>query len=180
MVHEAFFGTFFYSDTRAYLILLHESLDDAVVTFLNYGTGSALDLSQGGKDNGTPVIGYQYHGGNNQRWKLEKVDQGTAWPTWIIRNVQAETNLDLYNGGKDNGTKITGWGGATTNNTNAHQLWRLVTADDLGRVFMIQNVGTGTYVDLLNGNSANSTKISGWAGNVESKNPHQLWRVLRY
>ncbi|KAI1138464.1 carbohydrate-binding module family 13 protein [Hypoxylon sp. FL0543] len=155
-------------------------LDGAVVTFFNYGTGTCLDLSDGGKDNGTPVIGYQYHGGANQQWRLERVDKSAVWPTWVIRNVQTSTNLDLYLGGKDNGTKITGWAGATTDNTNSHQLWRLVTADPAGRVFMIQNVGTGTYVDLYNGSSANSTKITGWAGVVESKNHHQLWRVMRY
>ncbi|KAI1377169.1 carbohydrate-binding module family 13 protein [Hypoxylon crocopeplum] len=156
-----------------------DSLDGAVVSFFNYGTGTCLDLSQGGTQNGTHIIGYQFHGGKNQQWKLERVDKSDVWPTWVIRNVQANTNMDLYNGGKDNGTRINGWAGAQTNNTNDHQLWRLVTADTKGRVFMIQNVGTGTYVDLLNGNPANSTQISGWAGNVESKNPHQLWRVLR-
>ncbi|KAI2464250.1 carbohydrate-binding module family 13 protein [Annulohypoxylon bovei var. microspora] len=131
-----------------------------------------------GKQNGTSVIGYQYHGGNNQRWKLQKVDTSTVWPTWVIRNVETNTNLDLYNGGKENKTKITGWAGAEAENSNPHQLWYLVTADDEGRVFMIQNVGTGTYVDLFNGNSANSTQITGWAGQVERKNPHQLWRIL--
>ncbi|KAI1442052.1 carbohydrate-binding module family 13 protein [Annulohypoxylon stygium] len=157
-----------------------DSLDGAVVSFLNYGTGTAVDLSQSGNDNGTPVIGYQFHGGENQQWKLLKVDNSSVWPTWVIRNVKTNTNLDLYNGGNENGTKITGWAGAQANNTNSHQLWYLVTADTAGRVFRIQNVGTGTYVDLLNGNSANSTQISGWAGSVETKNPHQLWRVLRY
>ncbi|KAI1097786.1 carbohydrate-binding module family 13 protein [Jackrogersella minutella] len=156
-----------------------DTLDGAVVSFFNYGTGTALDLSNGGTQNGTAVIGFQYHGGKNQQWKLQKVDSSSVWPTWVIRNVQSNTNLDLYNGGKDDGTKISGWAGAATQNTNSHQLWYLVSADPAGRVFMIQNVGTGTYADLLNGNSANSTQVSGWEGRVESKNPHQLWRILR-
>ncbi|KAI1094297.1 carbohydrate-binding module family 13 protein [Rostrohypoxylon terebratum] len=130
-----------------------ESLDGAIVSFLNYGTGSALDLSKAGRDNGTSVIGYQFHGGENQQWRLHKVDKSSVWPKWVIEN---------------------------TYSTNNHQLWYLVTADTAGRVFRIQNVGTGTYVDLLNGSSDNGTKISGWSGSVEAKNPHQLWRVLRY
>ncbi|KAI0884122.1 carbohydrate-binding module family 13 protein [Annulohypoxylon maeteangense] len=157
-----------------------QSLDGAVVSFLNYGTGTAIDLTKGGKQDGTPVIGYEYHGGENQKWKLQKVDKSTVWPTFTIRNVQADTNLDLYQGGKEDGTKITGWAGPATENINSHQLWYFVTADDAGTVFMIQNVGTGTFVDLLNGNAANSTEISGWGGYVQNKNPHQLWRVVRH
>ncbi|KAI4864545.1 carbohydrate-binding module family 13 protein [Hypoxylon rubiginosum] len=155
-----------------------DSLDGAIVSFLNYGTGTCIDLSGGGKANGTQIIGYQFHGGKNQQWRLCKVNNDAIWPVWIIRNVHTNTNLDLYNGIHDNGAKVSGWtGGESTTNTN--QLWRLVTADTKGRIFMIQNVGTGTYVDLMNGNRANSTQICGWAGNVESQNPHQLWRVLR-
>ncbi|KAL7624868.1 hypothetical protein AAE478_004082 [Parahypoxylon ruwenzoriense] len=156
-----------------------DSLDGAVVSFFNYGTGTCLDLTEGNSANGTPIIGFQFHGGQNQQWRLLKNENNSVWPTWVIRNVKSDTNVDLYNGGEGNGTRINGWAGAASKNPNNHQLWRLVTADTKGRVFMIQNVGTGTYVDLLNGNSANGTQISGWAGNVESKNPHQLWRVLR-
>ncbi|KAI1451580.1 carbohydrate-binding module family 13 protein [Annulohypoxylon moriforme] len=154
-------------------------LDGAVVSFLNYGTNSSLDLSGGGTDDGTAVIGYEFHNGDNQWWKLEKVNQTVAWPTWVIRNVQSNTNLDLYLGGSENGTKITGWGGDETNNINLHQLWYLVTADDTGSVFLIQNVGTGTYVNLNDGNAANGAAISGWAGSVEKKDPNQLWRLSR-
>ncbi|KAI0893049.1 carbohydrate-binding module family 13 protein [Annulohypoxylon nitens] len=152
-------------------------LDGAVVSFLNYGTNSSLDLRAGGTADGTDVIGYQFHNGDNQYWKLEKIEQSLAWPTWVIRNVQSNTNLDLYLGGGENGTKITGWAGPETNNINKHQLWYLVTADDTGSVFLIQNVGTGTYVDLNNGNATNGAKISGWTGSVQQKNPNQLWRL---
>ncbi|KAI1086702.1 carbohydrate-binding module family 13 protein [Rostrohypoxylon terebratum] len=151
------------------------SLDGAVVSFLNYGTNSSLDLSHGGTADGTDVIGYKFHNGDNQYWKLEKIDQTVAWPTWVIRNVQSNTNLDLYLGGSANGTKITGWAGPEKNNINKHQLWYLVTADDTGNVYMIQNVGTGTYVDLNGGNAANGAKITGWSGSVRQKNPNQLW-----
>ncbi|KAI1396500.1 carbohydrate-binding module family 13 protein [Hypoxylon fuscum] len=154
-----------------------DSLDGATVSFLNYGSGTCVDLAGGETKNGTKIIGYQFHGGKNQQWKLLKVDKSSVWPTWVIRNVHTNTNMDLYNGGNDNGAKINGWAGGEAT-TNDHQLWRLVTADTNGRVFMIQNVGTGTYVDLLNGNSANSTQIGGWAGDIQSKNPHQLWRIL--
>ncbi|RYP14270.1 hypothetical protein DL765_006499 [Monosporascus sp. GIB2] len=154
-----------------------DALDGAIVSFLNYGTGTAIDLTEGKPQNGTPIIGYQFHGLENQQWKLERVDDNPVWPSWMIRNVKTGTYIDLYNGGSSNGTKITGWSGG--NNGNQHQLWRLVSADPSGRVLMIQNIGTGTYIDLLNGNPANLAQISGWEGHIESRNPHQLWRILR-
>lgn len=56
-------------------------------------------------------------------------------PTVIGRTDFIIANLDLYNGIHDNGAKVSGWtGGESTTNTN--QLWRLVTADTKGRIFM--------------------------------------------
>ncbi|KAI1282354.1 carbohydrate-binding module family 13 protein [Xylaria sp. FL0933] len=152
-----------------------DDLDGAIVSFLNYGTGTALDLSDGKTDNGTPLVGWQFHGGENQQWKLERVDSSPVWPTWKLRNIKSGTYVELDDGKSANGTTIQGWQKKENNN----QLFRLVSADPMGRVFMIQNVASGTYIDLLNGNPANSTKITGWAGILEIKNAHQLWRVLR-
>ncbi|XXG94165.1 hypothetical protein Hte_000417 [Hypoxylon texense] len=151
------------------------SLDGATVSFFNYETGTCIDLTDGAEARGTPVTGYQFHSGKNQQWVLHKANEDATGPIWVIRNVQSNTNLDLYEGGSDNGTKISGWdGGETTDNPN--QLWRLVVIK--GVVVMIQNVGTGTFVDLRDGNGANSTEISGWEGNTDNNNPHQLWRIL--
>ncbi|OTA99445.1 carbohydrate-binding module family 13 protein [Hypoxylon sp. CI-4A] len=155
------------------------NLDGAIVTFFNYGTGTVIDLAGGGKDNETGVIGYQFHTGKNQQWRLHVTDATDPNNLkWVIRNVASQTNLDLYQGGKENGTKITGWGGSEANTTNDHQLWHLVPAAAAQgyQVLKIQNAGTGTFVDLKDGNSANGTEIFGWA---DAGNNNQLWRVLR-
>lgn len=147
----------------------------AVVAFINVTAGTCLDLKASDPTNGTPVIGYQYNRTKNQQWKLEKVDYKSYWPVFMLRNVQTGTYMDLYNGGKDNGTAVVGWAGGNT--TNTHQLWRFVNADPNGNLVMIQNVGSNTYIDLYLGSSENLTKITGWAGSVDSENPHQLWKV---
>ncbi|KAI1390589.1 carbohydrate-binding module family 13 protein [Hypoxylon trugodes] len=171
-----------------------DSLDGAVVCFFNYGTGTCIDLTEG-----KPSTPFRLASSNS----LCKAIRPTPLPSLGTSTTLVKTsighfiesiiapfgphdwadlavaNMDLLNGGKADGTKINGYSGPATNNTNLHQLWRLVSADPAGRVIMIQNVGTGTYVDLLNGNSANSTQISSYSGNVEAKNEHQLWRVLR-
>jgi hypothetical protein len=153
--------------------------DGAIVSLLNYGTGSALDLDNGRTTNGTNVIGWQYHGGKNQQWRLRKVAFSGAWSTWKLENVQSGTLLDLTEGNRGNGTRIQGWSGSTTSADNKNQLWRLVTADTGGRVVIIQNIGTGTLVDLKEGNNRNGTQVQAWEGRVENQNPNQLWRVLR-
>lgn len=35
--------------------------------------------------------------------------------------------MDLYNGGRENGTEIVGWAGGDANND--HQRWRFITGD---------------------------------------------------
>ncbi|KAI0139561.1 carbohydrate-binding module family 13 protein [Hypoxylon sp. NC0597] len=159
---------------------LFDSLDGAIVSFFNYGTGTCLDLTDGGTDDNTPITGCQFNNGDNQKWRLIRAGESALWPTWVIRNVQSETNVDLYYGGQEDGTKITGWKGTEADNTNPNQLWSFVTADPSGRVFMIQNSKTATYVNLTNGDPANGAEISGWGGNVESKDSNQLWRILRF
>ncbi|KAK5636637.1 hypothetical protein RRF57_012349 [Xylaria bambusicola] len=154
----------------------NDPLDGAIVSFINYGTGTALDLTGGNSKNETPIIGYQFHGGANQQWRLEQADSSTVWPTWKLINVATKTVVDLAFGGANNGNPIIGQENQANNN---NQLWHLVSADPLGRVVMIQNIGTGTYIDLFNGSSANLTKITGWAGSIQDKNPNQLWRILR-
>ncbi|KAF7558983.1 hypothetical protein G7046_g5168 [Stylonectria norvegica] len=154
-----------------------ESLDGAVVSILNRKSGTALDLKlSGASKDDNPIFGFAFHGGQNQQWKLEKVNNGSLWPVWMIKNVKYGTYVDLYGSGTANGTKVSGWAGGSTNNT--HQLWRLITADTKGRVFLFQNVGSNTYLDLSNGNGAPRTPIQGWQGTAAFNNPNQQWRIL--
>ncbi|KAJ1325522.1 RICIN domain-containing protein [Microdochium nivale] len=153
--------------------------DGTVISLINYGAGTALDLTASNPKNGTPVIGYNYNGTSNQHWKLVKVPYSGSkvWPTWFLINQATGTALDLLDGGQENGTEIVGWTNGAASKTNPHQLWRLITADTNFDVVAIQNVGTNTFVDLYNGGTENSTKVVGWAGDVSNQNPHQLWKV---
>ncbi|KAH7029458.1 ricin B lectin domain-containing protein [Microdochium trichocladiopsis] len=158
--------------------MVHQFRNGSTLAFINYGTGTCLDLTASDPKSGTPVIGYRYNGTSNQHWKLVKVDYAGAkvFPVYWLINQATGTALDLLNASKENGTQINGW---TTGDgkPNPTQLWRLVTTNANGAVVMIQNVGSGTFVDLYLGNAADRTKITGWAGNIAEENPHQLWRV---
>ncbi|KAK6071982.1 hypothetical protein SCUP234_09471 [Seiridium cupressi] len=151
----------------------------ATVAFKNVGTGTCIDLTESNPADNTHIIGYQYNGTKNQHWRLEQVGTTGPWPVYMIKNLATGTYIVLPNGGKDSGTPIVGWQGGNT--SNDHQRWRFITADpDTGEVVMIQNVGTGTFIDLYNGGSANSTKILGWAGEpgVNAANTPQQWKVV--
>ncbi|CAM1511936.1 Fc.00g094490.m01.CDS01 [Cosmosporella sp. VM-42] len=128
------------------------SLDGAIVSIINRKSGTAVDLKlAGGSKNDTPIFGYRFHGGKNQQWKLKMVDNGSPWPVWMLKNVKFGTYMDLFGSGTANGTKVVGWSGGTT--TNQNQLWRLITADPNCQLFMLQNVGSNTYLDLAGGKS---------------------------
>ncbi|KAK6070658.1 hypothetical protein SCUP515_08267 [Seiridium cupressi] len=140
----------------------------ATVAFKNVGTGTCIDLTESNPADNTPIIGYQYNGTKNQHWRLERVGTTGPWPVYMIKNLATGMVHRLSDGR----------GGNTSND---HQRWRFITADpDTGEVVMIQNVGTGTFIDLYNGGSANSTKILGWAGEpgVNAANTHQQWKVV--
>ncbi|KAH7305848.1 ricin B lectin domain-containing protein [Stachybotrys elegans] len=151
-----------------------ESLDGAIVSFLNYHSGTAIDLKvSGGAERGNTVFGYPFHGKKNQQWKLERVENKSIFPVFMIRNVQFHTCIDM------NGTEshVMGWPGGDP--TNVHQLYRLIAADTKGRVFAIQNVGTNHCIDLLHGSREPRAAIQGTPTAPDLSNTHQLWRVLR-
>ncbi|KAI1345855.1 carbohydrate-binding module family 13 protein [Xylaria sp. FL0043] len=152
-----------------------DPLDGAVVVFLNYATGTCIDLPHGSPENETPLIGFQFHAGENQQWKIQRADSSTVWPAYKLINVQSSTCMDLTNGNPANGTLVIGQVNQPNNN---NQLWRLVSADPLGRVYMIQNVAGSTYIDLAGQDPANGTTIHGWEGTIQEKNLAQLWRIL--
>ncbi|KAI1407398.1 hypothetical protein F5Y13DRAFT_195462 [Hypoxylon sp. FL1857] len=110
------------------------SLDGAIVSFFNYGTGAALDLAGGDIANGTLINGCRFENSNEQKWRLIKTDDSTTvWPTWVIRNVQSSTHMNLFEGGTENGTEIDGWEGLEADNRDDNQRWYLVTADASGQ-----------------------------------------------
>ncbi|KAI0390576.1 carbohydrate-binding module family 13 protein [Xylariaceae sp. FL0594] len=149
-------------------------LDGATITLLNYGTGKCIDLPDGSR-NGKPLVGTKFQSLQSQMWKVELADKSTVWPLFKLQNVKFGRYADLSGGNKASGTGIQCWEKYPNNN----QLWRFVSADPQGRVIMIQNYGSGTYFDLYSGNPEDGTQVKGWAGNIETKNIHQLWRVLR-
>ncbi|KAI5891366.1 ricin B-like lectin [Schizophyllum commune H4-8] len=95
------------------------SASDPGYAAFNLATNKVLDLEKGLADRGTPILGWDYHEGDNQHWVIKKQADGKYYK---IQSVKTQTFVDLNNGGKDNGTKIQGWVGSW-DETNSHQRW---------------------------------------------------------
>jgi len=66
----------------------------------NEENGLVFDLSSG---NGKSILGWDFHGGENQKWITERQDDGQ----WTIQSVQRQTYLGFENTPKD-GTHLDG------------------------------------------------------------------------
>ena len=100
--------------------------NNGMYLIINSGSGTAIDLNNGGGNNGTKVQGWHpaWNSGKiqNQAWIF--VDQGNSY--WKLFNKAGGSCMDLDNGSKGNGTPIQGWG---STNTDA-QLWKFEQVGD--------------------------------------------------
>ncbi|KAF2996317.1 hypothetical protein E8E14_001680 [Neopestalotiopsis sp. 37M] len=153
--------------------------DGSVVTFMNLGSGTCMDLSGGQAGNNVRITGWQCHGGDNQKWQLQQVGTTGPWPIYMIKNKASGTYMDLFFGEEAESTPIVGWEGHDLG--NPHQRWRFVTSDPGGNILTIRNIEAGTYIDLFHGGKANGTFIGGWdlrGDGGYSDNSHQHWKVI--
>jgi hypothetical protein len=104
---------------------------------------------------------------------------------YVIVNRQTGTVLDLDRGRSANGTPICGYQVYGTRNISnpipTNRRWRILslnTGNTYDPVF-IQNVGTGTVLDLDCRTGANNgNRLHGWAMRVHPLKNNQLWHIV--
>jgi hypothetical protein len=76
-------------------------------------SGKCLDVKGGGAGNGTPIIQYDCHGGDNQLWKINKTGSG-----YQIKSAQSGKCLDVRGPSTADGAVMQIWdcGGASQTN----------------------------------------------------------------
>ena len=77
-----------------------------------------LDVTNGSHDNGAPIIQWDMHGGDMQRFRVESLGGGQ----FALRAVHSGKVLDVANGSPDNGAPIIQWDWHGGNN----QQWQIV------------------------------------------------------
>ncbi|KIP01385.1 carbohydrate-binding module family 13 protein [Phlebiopsis gigantea 11061_1 CR5-6] len=131
-----------------------------VYALLNAKAGNCVDLSGG---DGRSIIGYEYHGGDNQKWRFQKLSQG---PGWVIQNVGTGKYLSITEGAGD-GVLVVG--------SNDPTQWDVCRDEEDSSVHRLFVLNTPFNLDLSdNGNPTPGTPVSVW-GKWSGRN--QCWRL---
>ncbi|KAI0270586.1 carbohydrate-binding module family 13 protein [Gloeopeniophorella convolvens] len=139
------------------------SLTPGIYVLTNAKSDTTFDLSGG--DNRS-VIGYSYHGGDNQKWILIQVSDGQ----WLIRNVGDGKSLAFEGDARDGAPVVASEDGI------AWDIW----PDEAGNPdeFRICVHDTRFCVDLSDhGNPTPGTPVTLWWSYPEGRN--QVWRFSR-
>lgn len=133
-----------------------------IYRLVNAKAGNVVDLSGG--DN-TSIIGYDWHGGDNQKWRFEKLHDG---PGWVIQNVGTGKFLSLTTNAQDGGQVL---------GTSDPTQWDVRPDEMDPSVYRIFVLNTPFNLDLTDhGNPTPGTPVAVW-GAWEGRN--QCWRIER-
>ncbi|KAL4254141.1 Ricin B-like lectin [Abortiporus biennis] len=132
-----------------------------VYILVNAKSGGALDLSGG--DNRS-IIGYDVHGSDNQKWRLEQVEGGQ----WRLQNVASGAYLRV-DGYAQDGTPVVAPQG------DGPFEWDIWPDEDDPNTFRIFVPNTRLNIDLSDhGNPTPGTPITLW--NKWAPGINQRWR----
>lgn len=112
---------------------------DGTYTLVNISFDKALDVYDNKTENGTPIIGWQTHGGKNQRWIIRDVKTDDHMRIVnIVSALDTSKCVDVWNNSCEQGAPITLW----TTNGGRNQQWVVLENND------------GTWSFINNGNTA--------------------------
>jgi hypothetical protein len=160
--HHVRFGVAVRNRTTVASPLIHEP--GRRVRVVAAHSGKVLDVLNGSLENLTPIVQFDWHGGDNQRWIIHDLGGGE------FRLVAANSGkvLDVFEGRQENLTHIFqyDWHGG------AMQRWRMEdVGDGLSRIVAVHS---GKVLDVLNGSHDNFARLVqfDWHGG-----PNQRWRL---
>lgn len=116
-------------------------------------SGKAMDAYGAQTANGTQIIQWTYHGGNNQKWVV--TDRGGG--QWSIIGVQSGRCVDINAWGTANGTKVQLW----DYYGNANQKYT-ITATSGGYYRLTPTHATGSCLDVEGVSTADGAKVHLW------------------
>ncbi|SHJ73615.1 S8 family serine peptidase, partial [Parasporobacterium paucivorans] len=135
-----------------------------------------MDIYGGGRDFGTNIIQWSYHGGTNQQWKFENLGNGYYKITSVLNPAYA---LDVYCSGTSMGTRVIQWpyyGGP-------NQQWKIIENED-GSISLISKLafenGTRYVLDVYGGSAVAGVNVIQWSGNGGDNQKWYLEQVRDY
>ncbi|MBP1919008.1 RICIN domain-containing protein [Youngiibacter multivorans] len=117
-----------------------------------------MDVFGGGTEMGTNIIQWSYHGGLNQQWKFESLENGYYKITSVLN---PQYSLDVYGGGTDLGNRVIQW----NYHGGINQQWKIIENDD-GSVSLMSRLaeesGTGYLLDVYGGGMDAGVNVIQW------------------
>lgn len=135
-----------------------------VYKILSVNSGKALDVYYGEAENGTNILQYNYEEYPNQKWYVQKQDNGY----YIIKNFQTGKVVTVEEFSKENGGNVHQW--EYIGNTN--QEW--VIEESKGH-YRLKNRNSGLYLDVADNSKEDNANVHQWQSANEVS---QLWDIV--
>ena len=126
-------------------------------------SGKALDVSWGSKDNGANVLQYTYYGYENQKWYLERQNDGY----YVIKSANSGKVLDVANGSAQDGANVQ----QCQYYGNACQQWEL---RKVGNSYAIISRHSGKALDVSGRSTYDNANVLQWRYTGAN---NQLWNI---
>jgi hypothetical protein len=124
----------------------------AIYKIVNLNSRKAIEVKNYSRDNGAEICQWDFHGGDNQLWKIEETGDGF----YYIKSVLTGKNLEVYGFSQDNGGRLTQWDHTAAKN----QQWEMRRGEDGS--FMIFNRNSNKVMDINAASLANAGSVQQW------------------
>jgi hypothetical protein len=143
---------------------------------VNVNSKKCLDVTDAVIQNGANVQQFSYHGGSNQRWRLEPLGVGpvqpvtsSALPYYAIVAEHSGKCLDVAGGSTVDGANVQQF----TPHYGPNQQWTLVP---VGQEYLIVNRHSGKCLDVVGGSKADGANVQQFTNHG---GPNQRWIFRR-
>jgi hypothetical protein len=125
---------------------------EAVYKIVNVNSGKAIEVKAYSNENGAEICQWDFHGGDNQLWKM--VDGGSGY--YYIRSALSGKNLEVYSYSTVNGGRLTQWDNTAGNN----QQWTVVLEADGS--YILKNRHSGKLAEVAGLSRDNAAGVQQW------------------
>jgi|GEM_PF-5425017 len=129
----------------------------------NVNSGRFLDVEDESKKNGANVYQWDYHGGENQQWKVIETSDKKGM---ILQSVNSGKCLDVANMSENMGGNVHQWGYWGGEN----QKWKITHLET--KECFLMNMNSGHYLEVTAAKTGKTANVQQWGKNTGQ---HQRW-----
>ncbi|MGA0846253.1 MAG: RICIN domain-containing protein, partial [Luteolibacter sp.] len=152
------------SQGKLAIIVLSAPLAAGTYRLVNQLSGRVLDVAESSTDAGSGLIQFDWTGNNNQRWKLQELENGC----YQISAIHSGLSLDVFGSSLENGGSVIQWPYAG----GANQQWYLFGSTQAG--YRIVNRNSRKVLEVADAATGNLATIQQWDWGSVS---HQQWQI---